>query len=194
MSHFSPVAAGSVVGICDAIESLLRRCVAERDSRCRNALATCVGEIGAVDSNRLATLRIRSAFAKGTKGRSWLLSNPPWQSIAARYELELLTHHLVTSLRAATSSVDQHKIAFTIQQLLVDLDRISRLGGREKRVTSSLQKGGDGDHSRGNMTVWLRDHLHQAGVLETIETYWHSKFSEARLHVIALRLLPNLTS
>jgi hypothetical protein len=158
------------------MEKLLTRCVHEVDPETRILLATCLGEVGAIGEHRLGEIRMSTAVAddsdKGSSSHSWRLLQPPWQSQAAKYELQLVTKHLVVALKAAPSSADQHKIAFTIQQLLVLLDSSARLSG-ESDINSQAVK------VRGaEMSKWLTEKLHEAGVYETIEPFWFSEFNE----------------
>lgn len=97
----------------------------------------------------------------------WRTSNPPWRSGRLRYEVKLVTTHLVQGLKAAPTSSDQNKIAFCIQQLLVLLDASVREAG-----ASELSD------ERGEMSNWLRSQLTDAGVIEVVEPFWVSEFHE----------------
>jgi hypothetical protein len=160
------------------MEKLLARCVHEADSYIRILLATCLGEVGAIGEHRLGELKIGSSMGEESldspnSSYRWRLDQPPWQSQAAKYELQLITRHLVAALKAAPSSTDQHKVAFAIQQLLHLLDK-SGCQNEEPIAT-----GADEDTSRRReMSKWLRDKLYESGVYEIIEPYFLSEFSE----------------
>lgn len=112
------------------VDNLLQRCCTEVDLEAKLLLATCWGEIGAIDVHRLGEMRMSvSLYAdkSGDENGSWRLSQAPWQSQPARYELKLITKHLVVALKAAPTSGDQHKIAFAIQQILVLLDESAQI-------------------------------------------------------------------
>lgn len=171
------------------------RCVLEDDAETRSLLATTLGEIGAIDSNHvgdISTEAVDSSFNDG----SWRLLQPPWQSTVTRYELQLVTKHLVIALKAAPTSADQHKIAFTIQQLLVLLDESSKQSAPGEKsdadasiasfdpVNDSNKKflSGPSKTERGDMNAWLVAQLRKAGVLEIIEPFWSTSFNEVNLH------------
>jgi len=87
----SPVGRG---GVTEIVQKLVSRCIIETDAGTRLALATCLGEMGAIDSNRLgrevsatsaALLTTDSFDVSGFHG-SWRLSQPPWKSQVIRYE------------------------------------------------------------------------------------------------------------
>eukprot|EP00980_Cylindrotheca_fusiformis_P025541 scaffold14008_cov124-Cylindrotheca_fusiformis.AAC.9 len=162
---------GAVVNL---LEKLLSRCVEESDGETRILLATCLGECGAIGEHQLADLNIGAgADAESVDSPNsdyqWRLEQPPWQSRAAKYELQLVTKHLAVALKSAPSSSDQHKVAFTIQQLLVLLDRSARQEGE------AVVKG---TRSSKEMSVWLRDKLNDSGVYEVVEPFWFSEFHE----------------
>ncbi len=158
------------------MEKLLTRCIAESDSEVRRRLATCLGEVGAISETILGDLRIGvsmgdDAIDVQTTSFRWRLEQPPWQSQAVKYELQLVTQQLVVALKAAPSSTDQHKIAFAIQQMLHLLNSFA--GESEPsgpNVSSSTGKG--------IMTKWLKENLEQSGQYDLIEPYFSSDFKE----------------
>lgn len=177
---------GQLRSVTDLAETLLQRCVVESDVKARQLLATCLGEVGAIDTLRLGDVHVSSssgdeAFGSGAKSRAWQLTHPPWLSNATRYERQLVSAHLVLALKAAPSSVDQNKIAFAIQQILVLLDGVAK---PKNVAASTYQSGSRGSNensqpnAKGEMTAWLRDTLRDEGVLDTVEPYWHSHFNE----------------
>jgi len=149
------------------VEILLNRCGNGMDSEEKVLLATCIGEVGAISVHLLEE---RASPLNSAEP----LQQPPWHSRADRYELLLVTNHLVTALKAATISNDQHKIAFTIQQILALLDRSASEGG-----SSAREKSSNIDGKRG-MSSWLSAKLREAGVLDTVEPFWWSEFREVR--------------
>jgi hypothetical protein len=162
------------------VDCLLQRCFTEMDSEARLLLATCWGELGAIDVHRLGEMRMSGSLrAEETNddGRSWRLLQAPWQSRPTRYELKVVTKHLVVALKAAPTSSDQHRIAFTIQQILELLDESVKMSNRSNADASAkpLEKS-----SRNQMSDWLREKLSKAEVLETVEPYWFSMFNEVR--------------
>jgi hypothetical protein len=171
------------------VDSLLQRCFTEVDSEARLLLATCWGELGAIDVHRLGEMRMSGSLrAEQTNddGLSWRLSQAPWQSRPARYELKVVTNHLVVALKAAPTSSDQHRIAFTIQQILELLDESAKVCNRSDsnhidigfiNKTPAFVKPPE-KSSRSEMSDWLREKLSKAGVLETVEPYWFSMFNE----------------
>ena len=159
--------------VTEMMETLLMRCVEERDPATRVLLATCLGEVGAIGEYYLGDLNIGGPKRDDSldAGR-WRMELPPWQSRSAKYELELVTRHLVVGLKAAPSTTDQHRIGFTIQQLLQQLDQATNQGELSQgQPQSTLTK-------NAAMGEWLKGKLNEAKVLEIVEPYWHSKFQE----------------
>lgn len=159
--------------VTEMIETLLSRFVHETDPDARILLAACGGEVGGLDSLRLEeTNAPLTGNSRNHNFEDWRLKNPPWLSSPVRYELELVGRLLVVSLRAASTSRDQNMIAYSIQQLLVLLDKSAR---------ESEETGGCLD-SRGKpeMTSWLSTHLSQRGVAEVVSPFWHTEFAEAK--------------
>lgn len=173
--------------VTEMVDVLLSRCVRESDPAASILLATCFGEVGAIGENRLEETKAPSAAGtdNGDDAFSWRLSKPPWQSRPARYELKLVTKYLVIALKAAPTSGDQHKIAYTIQQLLVLLD-ISASESTQSRpsATSRSRKDIGNDEIAGSatpkpeMNSWLATKLSDAEVLDVVEPFWFSCFAE----------------
>ena len=158
------------------MEKLLNRCVHEADGQVRLLLAVCLGEVGAIGEHRLGDLKLGSSMGDASldspnSSYRWRLEQPPWQSQAEKYELQLVTQHLAAAIKAAPSSADQHKVAFTIQQLLRLLDNNSATQDVAAGATDANQRGRE-------MSEWLRNKLTDSGVYETIEPFWFSEFSE----------------
>lgn len=175
------------------MQALLTRCILEDDGKTRLLVAACLGEIGALDSNRIGEVSMASSESSDDSS-SWRLSQPPWKSRAARYELQLLTKHLVVALKAAPTSADQHKIAFTIQELLVLLDASVQIGGSQLGdnkgdpidIEIPLAVNDDSENTglttsrknRGEMSAWLLEKLKKARVLAIIEPFWSTCFTQ----------------
>ena len=182
------------------METLLRRCSAEDDNEAQMSLAICLGEIGAIDENRLGGISLgdhqkQGRTCPGEQSRSWQLTQPPWKSSPTRYELQLVTKHLVGALRAAPDSTDLDRIAFTIQQLLGNLDKDGKRS--METVDNSIRfnikcdlQSATHNKERGEMSQWLRDQLGNAGVLDMMEPFWASKYKESKSSKSSLDCTP----
>lgn len=162
------------------VESLLQRCCTEVDLEARLLLATCLGEVGAISAHLLGEMKMGlQTEATNDDSSMWRLTQAPWQSGPVRYELRVVTNHLVIALKAAPTSGDQHKIAFAIQQILVLLDESSKMSSRSESSYLDVGQPPLAEKSvRSPMSDWLREHLSGVGVIETIEPYWFSNFKE----------------
>lgn len=174
------------------MEKLLIRCTAESDSDVRLLLAVCLGEVGAISETLLGEMRIGIAMGDEaidlpTSSFKWRLEQPPWQSQAVKYELQLVTRHLVVALKAAPSSTDQHKIAFAIQQLLHLLNSFG--AESEHADPNGLQS-----PLKGTMTKWLKENLEQSGQYDLIEPYFSSDFKEKVRKMFDVRHLRQITN
>jgi hypothetical protein len=160
----------------------MARCVLETDADSKSLLAACLGEVGAIGEHRLGSIRMSKALQTSDSldqsANAWRLSQPPWKSQLARYELQLVKRHLCVALKAAPSSADQFKIAFAIQQLLQLLDRSSQEG--RSGAGGNERDAGDGQRSA-EMGSWLKGQLVDAGVFETVEPFWSSEFNEVSI-------------
>ncbi len=157
----------------------MQRCHMEVDFDARLLLATCLGEVGAIAPNRLGETRadFNRAESSGNDSSLWRLKQAPWQSRPVRYELKVVTNHLVVALKAAPSSADQNKIAFAIQQLLELLDEHAKMSSRsDSKFSASIKSSTKSSQTK--MSDWLREQLSDAGVIETIEPFWGSQFKE----------------
>lgn len=139
----------------------MNRCLVETDEKTRILLATCIGEVGAIAVDRLEERSDKICVVKMEHG--------PWKSRAARHQLKLVTEQLVTALKAAHSSADQHKIMFTIQQVLALLDKTACKSKTSDNPTSSGKR---------EMSDWLSAQLSDAGVLDIVEPFWWTEFCE----------------
>jgi hypothetical protein len=113
----------------------------------------------------------------GDDSSLWRLKQAPWQSRPVRYELKVVTNHLVIALKAAPSSADQNKIAFAIQQILELLDAHAKMSSRSDSKFSNASNS-QAKTPQTDMSDWLREQLSDAGVIETIEPFWGSQFKE----------------
>jgi hypothetical protein len=173
------VYAGTITGV---VESLLSRCIHENDPQARTLLAKCFGEVGAISEHRLG--QPKPALDSTQGDGSFRSMKPPWRSRPARFELQLVTMHLVKALKTASTATDQNKVAFTIQELLAVLDRTA------SEASSHPKKGKNGktvekdDKSLLNtrvklsMSSWLTGKLTEANVLEIVEPFWSTEFHE----------------
>jgi len=171
------------------VDGLLERCILETNMKNRLELATCLGEIGALDPNYMgqhtSTMKVK---AKGianekmnlfTTDDHWMLRNgAPWKcrSVKVHYMLQLVTNHFVISLKAAPTPTDQHKIAFAIQEVLKMLD----LNANQQGFTCSSQekKSSRDEDGKNEMSPWLKEQLEKAGALNIIEPFWTSLYKQ----------------
>ena len=148
--------------ITKLLTRLLSRCVYETDCEIRDAIATCLGEIGAIDPNRLSKAINFSQFVANSVDNDnsceWILLNPPWKTPIVTYQLRLMTRHLVFGLKSAPTTLDQHKISFAIQELL--------------RIMN-LQLGGTNE-----MSHLLKIKLQEAGVSNIVEPFWTTNYKQ----------------
>ena len=169
------------------MDVLLSRCVQENDPEARVLLATCLGEVGAISANRLDDA---ATICGSTQRSSAAAMPPPWRLTPPLFGLSLVTRPLVGAHKAALTSIDQHKIAFTIQQLLGLLNEDAKAGklpspkGKSKSSGKkhSLEANSDrpGNSSKESMEPALQQQLKACRVLEYVEPYWHTEFHEVR--------------
>ena len=143
---------------------LLSRCVDESDPDIRDVIARCLGEVGAIDPNRLGK-EINSSHNLSNSAWSddsgeWRLMNPPWKTQITVYQLRLVTGHLVSGLKSAPTTLDQYKISFAIQELLKILDK--GLGGKNQN----------------EMTPLLKEKLKEADVINIVEPFWTTNYKQ----------------
>jgi hypothetical protein len=114
---------------------------------------------------------------------------PPWHCASHQYEFELVTTYLVVALKAAPTTSDQHKIAFSIQQLLALLNEAGREGlllcsPKNPQQTKTLSRSeARPPHVIGlkpKMDDSLISKLVEARVLDDVEPFWFSEFHEVR--------------
>lgn len=164
------------------IMRLLSRSVDESDRDIRNAIACCLGEIGAIDANRLgkeiASSQFNSKLMENDDSDDWRLSQPPWKSNITRYELRLVTRHLVWGLRSAKKTLDQHKIAFAIQELLKQIDANCKSNGDEISATVDEESS---EHNNTPMSPWLKEKLEEADVRYIVEPFWTSIYQQQEI-------------
>ena len=151
--------------------------------KARTLLATCFGEVGAINANLLEETKATNE----TQSRK--PSTPPWYSTPYLLGLQLVTTHLVAALKAAPSSSDQHKIAFAIQQLLALLNEAGKSGtiaGIENKGPSPISRQSTNVAIVGNVNKPKMDEsliriLVDAGVLDVVEPFWFSEFHEVSI-------------
>ncbi len=171
--------------VSNTIEILMQRCVLETDEEVRLELATCLGEIGAIGEHRLDDMSLFGPQGNGSISMyEWRLDQPPWQSRATKYELQLVTKYLATALKAASSQEEQLKIGFTIQQLLLLLDASVGENNNAKE-TNQLPSS-----KKREMSKWLLDRLVESDVHESVGPFWLSQFHTkvGTLHFIRFRM------
>ena len=101
--------------------------------------------------------------------------------------LHLVTHQLVMSLKGAKDNMGQHKVAFTIQELLKLLDEsaaklyASSQPQQAKSLEGHASSGGGPCRQRGEMGAWLSGKLVEAGVKEVLEPYWKTQYRQKEL-------------
>jgi hypothetical protein len=145
-------------------------------------LATCFGEVGAINANFLD----EATISNGTHSQKAIV--PPWYFSPYQFGIQLIATHLVTSLKAASSSSDQHKIAFSIQQLLSLLNDAGKAGllssfissKSEKLATVDGKSSYHGDASKPKMDSSLVGVLIELNVFDDVEPFWFSEFHEVR--------------
>lgn len=160
------------------MDVLLSRCVQETDVEARILLATCIGEVGAIGVHRMEGLR---GSSEGMEFYKKLC--PPWHSTAHAHGLRLVTDHLCTALKTATSTNDQNKIAYSIQQLLTLLNEAAKGGLIESPTLASkrpVKRGSSGGVSstKPSMVQPLVDTLVFCGVADVVEPFWYSEYNE----------------
>ena len=141
------------------VEILLSRSRLEPFFDIKILIAKCFGELGAISPSLLE--RRYSKTEADVDTYDWRLQQPPWNSSAARYELRLVTRDLVRAFLASTSSAEQNKIGFSLQQILLSLDKIASPGS--------------GGNKSGQMSGWLKDQLSEAGIYDTVEPFWSTE-------------------
>eukprot|EP00977_Amphora_coffeiformis_P015047 scaffold4341_cov161-Amphora_coffeaeformis.AAC.1 len=177
MSRFVTVCSSRFSGygqgvVSELVGALLDRCALENNRNIRVLVAKAVGEVGAISHRRL---QYGPPEAVGNDvGYTWRLSRPPWKVSPVHYQLFLLTDQLVGALKAAPSSLDHQKIAFTIQEVLAlanssVFEDTDKQKGRISEIDASTSSG---------MTDWLKDKLIDAGVLQIVEPFLNSEFCE----------------
>ena len=181
--------------ITDFIHVLLSRCLKETDQNARTLLATCFGEVGAINANLLEETKATN------ESHSRKTSIPPWYSAPHLLGLQLVTTYLVAALKSATSSSDQHKIAFAVQQLLALLNeagKSGRIAGTPTQNEAPLRNVGPpttffaGNTSKPKMHESLIHTLVDAGVIDVVEPFWFSEFHEVST-VFAFILFPPIS-
>ena len=151
--------------ITDLMQCLLSRCVHEDEETPRQLLATALGEIGPIGEDRLNGSIITRKESSSNDSHVWRLKSPPWQTHASLYGLHLVTKNLVTALRAATTSTDQHKVGYAIQQVLALLYQSPTTTEGPKELKK-----------RGPMPTWMAEKLDKANVKDVVAPFWQTEF------------------
>ena len=164
----------------DLVGTLLNRCIVETNKQARVLLAQTLGEIGAIADRNISHGPNDILNKESDKTYLWRLSRPPWKVNSLQYEVLLLTDHLIAALRAATTSLDHQKIAFTIQEVLA----VARLSVPDTiGQNRDFEVNTDGSSCASGMPVWLKDELTKSGVLQIVEPFLNSEFCEKETSV-----------
>lgn len=180
--------------ITDFVHSLLSRCIKEQDLSARILLATCFGEVGAINANLFEETK--------PSNDNYYRTVPPWHSTPYKYGLQMVTGHLVTALKSAPSSNDQFKIAFSIQQLLALLNEAAKAGLLLSSNTDLVQNNvpseiserrlsSNSNHVDSNKTRMddsLIRILVNARAYDVVEPFWFSEFHEVRISRVAVSI------
>lgn len=161
--------------VSELVGTLIDRCALETDRKIRVLLAKAIGEVGAISRRRLHSNGPAEVVSnESDSGYTWRLSRPPWTASPVDYQLCLLTDHLVAALKAAPSSLDHQKIAFTIQEVLA-LASSTVAEDTNKQNRQPIEN--DTSTSSG-MPDRLQAKLLDAGVLQVVEPFLNSEFCE----------------
>ncbi len=179
--------------VASLVQNLLNRCKSEGDPETRLALAICLGEIGAIDPNRLSEdvnsiNKISSSIScldPNSAISKWRLQNPPWKlkSTHVKYMLKLLTNHLVTALKSSTTPLELNKISFAIQEILTLTNQCSNDISSNEQNTDFSNVENVEKNIHGVMNKWLEGILKKEGVYEDLETFWESDFQQVRVFI-----------
>mmetsp|Transcript_10899 Transcript_10899/g.30148 ORF Transcript_10899/g.30148 Transcript_10899/m.30148 type:complete len:3004 (+) Transcript_10899:116-9127(+) len=160
------------------VEALLARSVRETEDELKCLVACCLGEVGAVGEHKLndTIISAREDYT-GEQFHLWRLEKAPWNTAPEEYQLHLVTKNLVQALRGATSSSDQHKVGYSIQQLLVLLQQVRQKRDGGNTVAAAKAK----DSEKGPMDPWLVKALAKEGVQQDVEPFWTTEFHETEV-------------
>jgi len=116
--------------------------------------------------------------------------------LCSGFRLHLVTHQLIMALKGAKDNMGQHKVAFTIQELLKLLDEsAAKLNASSKPQQAESSDGrsssGGGPGRQKEMGAWLSGKLQEAGVKEVLEPYWKTQYRQKEL--LSPRLPPFFT-
>ena len=109
-----------------------------------------------------------------------------FHSFYSIHRLHLVTHQLVMSLKGAKDNMGQHKVAFTIQELLKLLDesaaKLNASSKPQQAASSDARSSSSGGSGRQReMGGWLSGKLEEAGVREVLEPYWKTQYRQKEL-------------
>jgi hypothetical protein len=153
--------------ISNLVETLMSRCTLEVDKELRLLVAKALGEVGAIAEGRLYGRGQKPTVGKEYNlSEAWRLSHPPWKTQLVDYQALLLTNHLVAALKAAPTTPDHHKVAFTIQEFL----SMAKQGNESACKNQTRQS---------SIPDWLCEKLEVAGILHIIEPFIDSEFRES---------------
>lgn len=179
MSRFVTVCSSDYSGygkgvVSELVGALLDRCALETNRNIQILVAKAVGEVGAISHRRLQYGPAEVVSNESDVAYTWRLSRPPWKVSPVHYQLFLLTDQLVGALKAAPSSLDHQKIAFTIQEVLA----LANSGVYEDADRQKEQRIENDPSASSGMSNWLKEKLLSAGVLQIVEPFLNSEFCE----------------
>ncbi len=175
------------------LKALFARCANETDSAARKMLPICLGEIGAVDPNYFVSDSLQSNISANASDmhQEWRLDNPPWKVDEQSYMMKLITNHLVASLKAASSTQEQTKVAFAIQEMIVALEEHSKEHSFNDELSTDFNFVLDNSREETSecgtiqrkskskkLGSWLKNKLKDAGVLEVIEPFAATNYKQ----------------
>ena len=181
------------------MRTLQSQCITENEEEAKIAVATALGEVGAIDPNRLGG-DLDAFHQNGIDSTSvdehvlWRRLQPPWKSQIVRYELYLVTNQLATALKASPTAMDQHKISFAIQELLILLNEFSNQNAVDDKnqmlETENMSDQSNSVEAKQNaksaMNPWLVCQLERAAVLELVEPFWSTKYQQVRPNILLI--------
>eukprot|EP01034_Spumella_vulgaris_P021660 gene21660-27701_t len=141
------------------LQELLQLSARETDHSVLAACASCLGELGAIDPNRI-TLKLLSKTGSTEQQQflPWNLADAPQ---VMSFGLHMVEHHLLPGLRSASAAGTQDKSGFAIQQVLRHLGQLSASATANSEVMPEL----------------LRVQLRSKGLLGATEAFWLTEYT-----------------
>lgn len=195
MRYLTVVDRNALIGIGSVtilMKTLRSRCIDETDQSVKLAIATVLGEIGAIDPNRVTgnlstsnetrtetvMQKISGIQSTGNDERviSWRIVQPPWKSLMVDYKLHLVKV-LVRALKAAADAMNQHKIAFAIQELLKQLNDYAEKEHPDNDLVPTSKNTAE---KKNHMNKWLVSYLsdEKVNVYNIVEPFWSTSYAQ----------------